>query len=555
MHGRVKVRTSAEQEALKKKEQAEKLKRYKASIVIVFEKRKDGTYDDELLVVTEQMLLQNPDIYTLWNIRREAFQSNNWEGEALESNYEKELTLTENCLRRNPKSYCIWHQRCWVMDHMANPDWKKELALCTKCLNLDERNFHCWDYREFVVQRSQISAQGEFDFSTSKILNNFSNYSSWHYRSRILSKMFILEPDEETVNRKKQEELDLVMNATFTDPSDSSAWFYQRWLLDTNKASTTLSRVLIIRNSVIISFDGTIPIDSSMSLLIDSRKVDVKWSFDKLKLAKLLVGEIVEPMNNLHQFEKVQLEFLQSKDASSPIVYDLALSNTEHWLYKAPRKNIENYNDSQLREQLVNYKQLMEMEPENKWALLIGVFLMRKINPVDFYQDILDSLEKLKHVDSLRVNYYNDLRSAYVVEHSLNELWNNESLDEIKRTLDLSGLGLTTLRNEEYFAFLEEANLGLNNLSNSLGRLSALKFCEKLSLSSNRLKSLKNFPVLENLRILSLRNNEIQDLSEILDLVRKQKLVKLDIRENPVCRMECLLDSITQIAPELEVCM
>jgi len=40
------------------------------------------------------------------------------------------------------------------------------------------------------VQKAGISNEEEFEFSTTKILNNFSNYSSWHYRSRILTKMF-----------------------------------------------------------------------------------------------------------------------------------------------------------------------------------------------------------------------------------------------------------------------------------------------------------------------------------------------------------------------------
>ncbi|XP_043486538.1 polycomb protein eed-B-like isoform X2 [Polistes fuscatus] len=139
-HGRVKVRTTAEQEEIQKKKKAKKLAEYKIAMTEIFKKREEKIWDDDMLFLTEKVLLENSDIHTLWNIRREAFQNNNRNEENYTNLLEKELTLTENCLRNNPKSYSVWHQRWWVMEHLQKPDWIKELTLCTKCLNLDERN-------------------------------------------------------------------------------------------------------------------------------------------------------------------------------------------------------------------------------------------------------------------------------------------------------------------------------------------------------------------------------------------------------------------------------
>jgi len=74
---------------------------------------------------------------------------------------------------------------------------------------------HCWDYREFVVQKAGVSNEEEFEFSTTKILNNFSNYSSWHYRSRILSRMFGTALEEIPIIEEKYTEGEFFINYSF----------------------------------------------------------------------------------------------------------------------------------------------------------------------------------------------------------------------------------------------------------------------------------------------------------------------------------------------------
>ncbi|XP_076753039.1 rab geranylgeranyltransferase subunit alpha isoform X1 [Xylocopa sonorina] len=542
MHGRVKVRTTAEQEALKKKERAEKLARYRAGISIVFEKRKNKIYDDELMMVTERMLLQNPDIYTLWNIRREAFTISDWDEKVIKEFYQNELTLTENCLKQNPKSYWIWYQRMWIMNHLVDHDWKKELMLCTKCLNLDERNFHCWNYREFIVQQAGISPEEEFQFATSKILNNFSNYSSWHYRSQLLSKIFH-NYDQKDIDEKKKEELDLVMNATFTDPSDSSAWFYQRWLLSAHECSPILSQVLIKDNKVVLLANKSIPAEL-ICLLINNENENVQWNFWKqTKFSKLWFGKFKRQLNEI---DNIQVEV-------EGTLYSLLCSN-QKWIYR--RKRYEShYNITQLLEQLSSYKQLLEMEPNNKWAHLTAILLMRKIDFIMFYEDILENLNVLINIDPLRINYYKDLRSKYVIEHKLYKLWSSEDDQEMKSEINLSGLNLTTLNNNEQLGFFEEINLNSNFLSDSLHQLSFLQNCKKLSLSNNQIENLKKFPTLQNLKVLSLRDNKLNNLEEILELLSKHKLQSLDLRENPVCNNKELQTRIIHVNPNLQLCI
>ena len=113
-----------------------------------------------------------------------------------------------------------------------------ELGLCDKLLLMDERNFHCWNYRLWVAETllSEIESRAddksaatvvqeefmtkECDMAEQMIRKNFSNYSAWHYRGKLLPKIYASKPDivyAFPLERIKSD-LEMLKHAFYTDP-------------------------------------------------------------------------------------------------------------------------------------------------------------------------------------------------------------------------------------------------------------------------------------------------------------------------------------------------
>jgi geranylgeranyl transferase type-2 subunit alpha len=71
--------------------------------------------------------------------------------------------------------------------------------------------------------------QSEFDFTTTKIKDNFSNFSAFHYRSQLLE---YIGEEKSLVEKILDNEFQIIEDAVCTEPDDQTAWWYHAILMD-----------------------------------------------------------------------------------------------------------------------------------------------------------------------------------------------------------------------------------------------------------------------------------------------------------------------------------
>uniref|UniRef100_H3DJU0 Geranylgeranyl transferase type-2 subunit alpha n=1 Tax=Tetraodon nigroviridis TaxID=99883 RepID=H3DJU0_TETNG len=563
-HGRVKVKSTAQQEEEKRKEREKKLKLYIAARDACFSKRKEGILDEEALLLTQQLLSSNPDFATLWNYRREILEHLETEKneDDMQKVYEAELLFLESCLKINPKSYGSWHHRCWVSTRLPRPDWTRELSLCNQCLSLDDRNFHCWDYRRMVVKMSGVPVDQELAYTDRQIGSNFSNYSSWHYRSTLLPLLHPESPDPSSPSDRVCEEqllkeYELVRNAFFTDPNDQSAWFYYRWLLGRAEREEMISCVYVSREEgrVAVAFSRPVNVRKKMCvnllLVLDGQPQRVEWRsvHPRLKhspvwICDLPPGAISDAVNEhnltVHWTEKrTRRDCALYTGRSQSWCRDSA---TDQELFRSQLSE----KTSVLQSELESCNQLRELEPLNKWCLLTVILLMRALDPLGYEKETLEHFQTLKEVDPMRSAYYSDLCSKFMIENTILKMEYAEV-----RVFSISDKNLTTLCHLDQLLLVTHISLSSNQLQRLPPQFAMLQCLEVLEADSNNLENLEGVYQLPKLEEVLLRSTEISSLADLQPLASCPKLKHLDLRGNPVTQSDNIEAELAELLPSV----
>ncbi|KAG8838279.1 Rab geranylgeranyltransferase, partial [Serendipita sp. 411] len=256
--------------AARREKEKEKLRAYLALEKQILDLKEANQWTQEALRLTEQFLSSNPEHYTIWNYRRDIFTNFIFKDRTPEESHKllfSDLAFTTTALKRHPKVYTIWNHRRWCLESMpegpGNADdggaeggegwkmsaWSQEMIIVEKMLSMDERNFHAWDYRRYILSHCPASLKrtdsDELAYTTRHIEKNHSNFSAWHQRSLVYTKLWSEKPESRT-KALLDKEFELVKQALWMAPDDQSGWMYHRWLIGNGEEPEVLEREISV---------------------------------------------------------------------------------------------------------------------------------------------------------------------------------------------------------------------------------------------------------------------------------------------------------------------
>lgn len=521
MHGRLKLRPP---DSARRRQREEKLRLYREAMDALL----GGAPPAQVLSLTGSVLAANPDVGTCWNLRRRALGAlgGDW--------VPSELAFVGQCLGVNPKSYGAWHHREWVLGRAtAPPAGREDLALCERLLAADPRNFHAWEHRRALVAGQD--PQAELAFAGALLSQDFSNFSAWHHRLRLLAPARSSGEGEAGAlpPERLKEELELVQNAVFTDPTDQSAWVYLRCILSRAPPPPRVICVHVDREdaTVAVIFSRPVKVNPEcpeLKVTLDGSALTGAWRSGegRPRPSHTWLCDLPAPPSDCPAHLEVTWE-------PGPAHHEVTLQpgEAEAW-WQEPIVERELFwpelgvaEAQVLQEQVQVCRELLELEPQSRGCLLTLALLLAALDPRGRAQEIRGHLQSLQEADPLRSGFVADVRSRF--EAALAVLGAGEGLS-------LPGKALTTLPLCERLAGVTRMDLSGNELRALPGAMAALRRLRELDLSNNRISELGPAPPLPRLELLRLDRNPLGHAPALTPLAAWPRLARLGLAETPL---------------------
>ncbi|KAI9197046.1 uncharacterized protein BJ171DRAFT_241434 [Polychytrium aggregatum] len=148
----------------------------------------------ELCQSSKILVLLNPEIYSVWNARKDLLSSGLLQ-------LQPELELLTLVFSKFPKSTQGWNHRHWIMrrlkssltDQEFHRHCQCELDVCDRASERHKTNYHAWTHRRKIVDMCPALIPQDLILSKRWCQSHLSDYSGWHHRQSLLRDAFTSE--------------------------------------------------------------------------------------------------------------------------------------------------------------------------------------------------------------------------------------------------------------------------------------------------------------------------------------------------------------------------
>ncbi|CAD2111182.1 geranylgeranyl transferase type-2 subunit alpha, putative [Plasmodium vinckei petteri] len=648
------------------KEENGKLEKVKELIPVVNDliiKKKESKYEKKYIQMSSAILSKCPYIQTLWNYRKEYFEfikdehlnrneklPNDTKGDSegkiseefkneLKEMMENENSMIEDILVKFSKCNELWFHKLWIIKYCIKNDLidlkylLNEIEYCKNSLHIDDRNYHCWNYRSYIISCINIYEKktkeklpknmdsieinendknndveqnvNNFNVQTSNcklskllIERNFSNFSAWYLKYSL---------KEELININ--EELELIKNAIFTDPSDQSLWEYYRWFLfKKGKHEEEIFFITLENNSFYIFFQNIVKINTDKSKLYDSKNEEICGEWDRQFIINnsgnknlescIYIFKVNESVNlsnfsclklsicyykyNIHTPQNINYEENVLQDLV--IGYDNLIQNDKNQYNIIYEINFEKFSKNSHFKLLLNYSEENSKEDQTVCknnCVKAYTNLYKYINDTNIRLNLAKNvnfsllnleLEQINELLCLESDCKYALFTKYEILKKLERF--DEAFEVIDKLKEIDNIRIEYYNDKESELRIQQKvydyyRSSKNDDSDEILDLSGLNieniiypfmieafYIQRINLSNNLLfeswsgKCTINF--LYNLKELHLRSNKIKQLSILMKNLYNLKLLEiLDVSNNELVKLDEELDKYEFDTPPL----